>query len=70
VVVLIIHQDCVIALEFESHSPILANPHGIVPLKIALERMKSPAGEVHIVWIARGIQSAQLSSAVDFPDNQ
>jgi len=60
VIVVIVHQDCVGALEAKRQPPVLIDPYSPKALEVALQRMHSPAGEIHIHRAGSPIEPAKL----------
>lgn len=63
VVVEIVHEHGVGAVEAECHAPVAADPDRIVPFEVAaLQRMQAPARQVHALRIRRFVQAPQHGS--------
>ena len=60
VIVLVVDEHGVSALEREGQPPILVNPNGPVPRELALQRVQPPAGQIHISRPAGGIEPSKL----------
>lgn len=48
-VVLIVNQLGVLPIEFEGQPPVLIDPNCVVAAQVALQRMESPAGPIHVL---------------------
>ena len=58
-VILVIDENRVLALERKREPPVPAHPHGPVPLKVALEWVQAVAGRIHVGRAGGRIQSGQ-----------
>ena len=61
-VILIINQDGVSAVEPECQPPIAVDRDCPMPGEVALQRVEFPAWGVHVVWANGSIQGVQLQS--------
>ena len=60
VVVVIVHQDRIRTVKSKRHAPVAIYPDGPVAGQFALEWVKPPAGQAHILRSSRCIQLRQL----------
>jgi hypothetical protein len=60
VIIAIVDEDCVLALEAEGQPPVAADSDRPVTRKIALKLVQMPAGKVHCQRLARPIQHQEL----------
>ena len=59
-VITIVHEDCVAALETESHPPVAVDSNRPVACELSLERVKMPSWQIHGNRFLCRIQSRQL----------
>ena len=59
-VVAVVHKHNVSALESKSQTPVSADPDRPVAGKLALEWVKSPAGQAHVLRAGRDIELGKL----------
>lgn len=62
VIVLIVHQDCVLAFKFEREAPVSADVDSPVILEMAGETMKPPSRSTHIFRPLGIVQREQLQA--------
>jgi len=62
VIVLIVHDIRICAVEAERESPVLIDPNGPLPGQIALQGVQSPAWPVHVPGAAGYIEAAKLQA--------
>jgi hypothetical protein len=60
VVILVVNEDHILALEFEGQAPIAVHLDGPVLFQIAAQKMQSPSGGVHVLCGLCSIQLKQL----------
>jgi hypothetical protein len=62
VVILVIDQDGVFALEAEGETPVSAYRDRLVALEVAMQGMKPPSGRIHILGRASIVKHRQLET--------
>jgi hypothetical protein len=66
VVILVVHENGVLAFKGESQSPVAAYAHGPVAFEVTLERMPVPAAPVHVERSRSEIQGGQQNAKPGF----
>jgi hypothetical protein len=64
VIVLIVNENCVFYLEFESVPPIAIDPNGPMAFEVPFQWMQAPARRIQVGWRFCRIEGVKLNESL------